>query len=185
MKNTANYINENKEKFVNDLFDLLRIPSVSADPAFKGDVQKCAKTVKDHLIAAGADNVEIIPTKGHPIVYGEKIISSELPTVLVYGHYDVQPADPIELWDTPPFEPTVKDGKVYARGASDDKGQMFMHVKAFESMMKADELPCNVKFMIEGEEEVGSKHLGEFLIENTNKLKADVILVSDTGMIGL
>jgi acetylornithine deacetylase/succinyl-diaminopimelate desuccinylase-like protein len=185
MKNTANYINENKEKFVNDLFDLLRIPSVSADPAFQGDVQKCAKTVQDHLIAAGADNVEIIPTKGHPIVYGEKIISSELPTVLVYGHYDVQPADPIELWDTPPFEPTVKDGKVYARGASDDKGQMFMHVKAFESMMKADELPCNVKFMIEGEEEVGSKHLGEFLIENTDKLKADVILVSDTGMIGL
>ena len=185
MKNTVNYINENKEKFVNDLFDLLRIPSVSADPAFQGDVQRCAKTVQDHLIAAGADNVEIIPTKGHPIVYGEKIISSDLPTILVYGHYDVQPADPIELWNTPPFEPTVKDGKVYARGACDDKGQMFMHVKAFESMMNADELPCNVKFMIEGEEEVGSKHLGEFLIENTNKLKADVILVSDTGMISL
>jgi acetylornithine deacetylase/succinyl-diaminopimelate desuccinylase-like protein len=177
------YINANKERFLNELFDLLRIPSVSADPKYKNDVIKTADAIKEKLIAAGADNVEICPTAGYPIVYGEKIIDPKLPTVLVYGHYDVQPADPLELWTSGPFEPVIKDGKIYARGACDDKGQMFMHVKAFEYMIKTNTLPCNIKFMIEGEEEVGSTNLSIFVKQNKAKLKADVILISDTGII--
>ncbi|MCC7299081.1 MAG: dipeptidase [Bacteroidia bacterium] len=177
------YIEENKDRFLNELFDLLRIPSISADTAFANDVQKCAAAVAQHLTQAGAENVSIEPTKGHPIVYGEKIIDPNLPTVLVYGHYDVQPSAPDELWTTPAFEPNVRDGKIYARGAADDKGQFFMHVKAFETMMKTNTLPCNIKFMIEGEEEVGSSNLGPFCIANKQKLKADVILISDTSMV--
>ena len=189
MNQTQEYINKNKERFTQELLDLLRIPSISADPAYAGDVNKTAQAVADALTKAGADNVEICETAGYPIVYGDKIIDENRPTVLVYGHYDVQPADPIDLWDSPPFEPVIKktkihpDGAIFARGACDDKGQMFMHVKAFEAMMATGELPCNVKFMIEGEEEVGSANLGIFVKENTEKLKADVILVSDTGML--
>lgn len=179
------YINQNKDRFINELKDLLRIPSVSADPEFKDDVFEAAEFIKDRLTEAGADKVEICPTEGYPIVYGEKIIDPSKPTVLVYGHYDVQPADPYELWTSPPFEPVIKDGKIYARGACDDKGQMYMHVKAFEFMMKENKLPCNVKFMIEGEEEVGSANLGTFIAENKEKLEADVILISDTSMIGV
>jgi acetylornithine deacetylase/succinyl-diaminopimelate desuccinylase-like protein len=185
MSNPAinSYIEKNKQRFLDELFDLLRIPSVSADPAYKNDVIRTAAAIKEKLIAAGADNVEICETAGYPIVYGDKIIDPKLPTVLVYGHYDVQPADPIELWTSGPFEPVIKDGKIYARGACDDKGQMYMHVKAFELMMQTNSLPCNVKFMIEGEEEVGSTNLGIFVKNNKEKLKADVILISDTGII--
>ena len=177
------YIEKNKDRFLNELFELLRIPSVSADAAYKNDVIKTASVIKGNLIAAGAEKVEICETAGYPIVYGEKIIDPQLPTVLVYGHYDVQPADPIELWTSGPFEPVIKDGKIYARGACDDKGQMYMHVKAFELMMQTNSLPCNVKFMIEGEEEVGSTNLGIFVKANKEKLKADVIVISDTGII--
>lgn len=186
---TSTYLDENKDRFLNELIDLLRIPSVSADPAFEKDVFKTAEAVKDSLVKAGADNVRVMPTKGFPIVYGEKIIDTNRPTVLVYGHYDVQPADPLDLWDSPPFEPVIKkteihpEGAIFARGACDDKGQMFMHVKAFESMMQTDQLACNVKFMIEGEEEVGSVHLDQFLIDNKDLLLADVVLVSDTGIL--
>ncbi|MGJ8660667.1 MAG: dipeptidase [Bacteroidota bacterium] len=189
MKNTQQYIQNNKDKFVNELIDLLKIPSVSADPSFAKDVVKTANFVAEQLKAAGAENVEICETEGYPIVYGDKIWDKSLPTVLVYGHYDVQPADPLELWTSPAFEPVIKkteihpDGAIFARGACDDKGQMYMHVKAFEAMMKANELPCNVKFMIEGEEEVGSENLGEFVKANHEKLAADIILVSDTGML--
>ncbi|MDC0257723.1 dipeptidase [Crocinitomicaceae bacterium] len=189
MDNTQAFISENKERFLDELLDLLRIPSISADPSYAGDVRKTAEVVLNRLKEAGADNVEICETEGYPIVYGDKILDASLPTVLVYGHYDVQPADPIELWDSPAFEPVVKktelhpDGAIFARGACDDKGQMFMHVKAFEAMMKTNELPCNVKFMIEGEEEVGSANLGIFVKNNKEKLSADVILVSDTGML--
>lgn len=189
MQNIKQYIDENRQRFLDELFDLLRIPSISADPAYKGDVLKTAEFVKDKMIAAGADNVEVCPTEGYPIVYGEKLIDPSLPTVLVYGHYDVQPAVPLELWHTPPFEPTIKktenhpDGAIFARGSADDKGQFYMHVKAFELMMKTNQLPCNVKFMIEGEEEVGSANLGKFCIANKEKLKADVVLISDTSMI--
>lgn len=179
------YISSNQERFLSELFEWLRIPSVSADSRHKGDVRKAAEFLKDKLVAAGADRVEICETKGHPIVYGEKIINPELPTVLVYGHYDVQPADPVNLWDSPPFEPVIKDGKIFARGACDDKGQVYMHVKAFEIMMKHNLVPCNIKFMIEGEEEVGSDNLGIFVRENKSKLKADVILISDTALISL
>jgi acetylornithine deacetylase/succinyl-diaminopimelate desuccinylase-like protein len=183
MSELKTYIEANKDRFLNELLDLLRIPSVSADPKYKGDVQKTAEAVHLRLKEAGADKVEICPTKGHPIVYGEKIIDPSLPTVLVYGHYDVQPADPLELWTSPPFEPVIKDGKIYARGACDDKGQMYMHVKAFETMLKTNTLTCNVKFMIEGEEEVGSDNLGIFVASNKERLKADIILISDTAMI--
>ncbi len=185
----SEYLNANKNKFLNELLDLLRIPSVSADSKFAEDVKKTADFVAEKLKEAGADNVEICPTAGHPIVYGEKIIDASLPTVLVYGHYDVQPADPLDLWHSPPFEPVIKqtkehpEGAIYARGACDDKGQMYMHVKAFESMMRTNSLTCNVKFMIEGEEEVGSANLGTFIKANKEKLKADVVLVSDTSMI--
>lgn len=178
------YINENKDRFINELLDMLRIPSVSADPKFKQDVIRTAEFVKQRLIDAGADNVELVETAGYPVVYGEKMIDASLPTVIVYGHYDVQPADPYELWNSPPFEPVIKDGKIYARGACDDKGQMYMHVKAFETMMQTGTLACNVKFMIEGEEEVGSENLATFVKENKDRLKGDVILISDTGMLG-
>jgi acetylornithine deacetylase/succinyl-diaminopimelate desuccinylase-like protein len=180
---SKSYIESNRERFLEELFELLQIPSISADSAFSGDVRKCAETVADFLKTAGADNVILEETAGYPIVYGEKIIDRNLPTVLVYGHYDVQPSVPDELWDTPPFEPTIKNDKIYARGACDDKGQMFMHVKAFESMMQTNELACNVKFMIEGEEEVGSSNLDTYCKYNKEKLKADVILISDTSML--
>jgi acetylornithine deacetylase/succinyl-diaminopimelate desuccinylase-like protein len=184
-----NYIEQHKERFLNELLDLLKIPSISAKSDYKADVLKTAEAVKQRLIEAGADKVEVSPSKGNPIVYGEKIINPSLPTVIVYGHYDVQPAEPLDLWDSPPFEPVIKktavhpDGAIFARGACDDKGQMYMHVKAFESMMKTNTLPCNVKFMIEGEEEVGSPSLGPWIIENKARLKGDVILISDTSMI--
>ena len=177
------YIKAQEDRFLNELLDLLRIPSVSADPKYKADVARCAAEVKKRMEEAGLEKVEICPTAGHPIVYGEKIIDPAKPTVLVYGHYDVQPADPLELWDSGPFEPVIKDGLIYARGSADDKGQFYMHVKAIESMVKSSGLPCNVKVMIEGEEEVGSDNLGVFVAANKEKLKADVVLISDTAMI--
>jgi acetylornithine deacetylase/succinyl-diaminopimelate desuccinylase-like protein len=189
MQNTQKYIQENKQRFLDELIELLRIPTISADSSYTNDVLNGAEKVADFLRQAGADKVEVCKTAGHPIVYGEKIIDPTLPTVLVYGHYDVQPADPIDLWTSPPFEPVVKktdihpEGAIFARGACDDKGQFFMHLKAFEAMMKTGELPCNAKFMIEGEEEVGSVNLGVFIKENKARLKADIILVSDTGML--
>jgi acetylornithine deacetylase/succinyl-diaminopimelate desuccinylase-like protein len=184
MKTTIDqYINQNKDRFVSELMDLLRIPSISADPQYQGDVLKTAEAVRLRLQESGADNTQLFSTGGHPLVYGEKLIDPNLPTVLVYGHYDVQPPDPLDLWITPPFEPQIRDEKIYARGACDDKGQMYMHVKAFEAMLKTDSLPCNVKFMIEGEEEVGSANLAPFLENNTELLKADVILISDTSML--
>ncbi|MCH4829549.1 dipeptidase [Flavobacterium columnare] len=189
MENIKKYVQDNKERFINELIDLLKIPSVSADSAYSQDVVDTADAVKKSLENAGCDFVELCETPGYPIVYGEKIIDKNLPTVLVYGHYDVQPADPIELWDSPPFEPVIKktdlhpEGAIFARGACDDKGQMYMHVKAFEYMIQNNCLPCNVKFMIEGEEEVGSKSLGWFVERNQDKLANDVILISDTGMI--
>ena len=177
------YIDNNKQRFLDELFELLRIPSVSADEKFTADVIKAAAAVRDRLLEAGCDTAESIETEGHPVVYGEKIIDKSLPTVVVYGHYDVQPADPYELWDSPPFEPVVRDEKIYARGACDDKGQMYMHIKALQTMVDTGSLPCNVKFMIEGEEEVGSKNLGTFVNENKEKLAGDVILISDTGIL--
>ncbi len=189
MSTQKEYIEQNKQRFLDELFSLLRIPSVSADPKYTADVARTADAVKAALTAAGADNAEIITTGGHPVVYADKIIDPKLPTVLVYGHYDVQPPDPLELWTTPPFEPTIKktdihpEGAIFARGSCDDKGQMFMHVKSLEVMLKTQSLPCNVKFMIEGEEEVGSANLGAFLKTNKEKLKADVILISDTSII--
>ena len=181
---TQDYINNNKERFLEELFEFIKIPSVSADKKFKNDVLKAAGFLEQNLKDIGVDSVEVFPTEGHPIVYGEKIIDENLPTVLVYGHYDVQPADPYELWDSDPFQPVIKktdihpSGAIFARGACDDKGQMFMHVKAFEAMYKSGELACNVKFMFEGEEEVGSKNLEKFVRANTSLLKADVVLVS-------
>ncbi|OJV27211.1 MAG: peptidase dimerization domain protein [Bacteroidetes bacterium 37-13] len=183
MSEILNAIKANQQRFLDELFDLLRIPSVSADTKFADDVKKAAEFVAQKLKEAGADKVELCSTPGFPIVYGEKIIDEKLPTVLVYGHYDVQPADPYELWDSPPFEPVVKDGKIFARGSADDKGQMYMHVKAFEILMKQNSLPCNIKFMIEGEEEVGSENLENFVKANLEKLKSDVVLISDTSMI--
>jgi acetylornithine deacetylase/succinyl-diaminopimelate desuccinylase-like protein len=190
MEHINQYINEHKERFIEELMDLLRIPSISADPAYAKEVLSCAEAVADSMRKAGADNIEVCETAGYPIVYGDKIINPELPTVLIYGHYDVQPADPLELWDSGPFEPVIKKtdihpgGAIFARGACDDKGQFYMHVKAFELMMQTDSLPCNVKFMIEGEEEVGSDNLGTFVKENKERLKCDTILISDTGIIG-
>ncbi|UZR94903.1 dipeptidase [Chondrinema litorale] len=177
------YIESNKERFLSELFDLLRIPSISTDKKYKDDVIKAAEFLKNKLSEAGADNAELCATPGYPIVFAEKIIDEKLPTVLVYGHYDVQPADPLSLWTTPPFEPEIREGKIYARGACDDKGQTYMHVKAFETMMKNGTLPCNIKFMLEGEEESGSEHLEGFVTENKDKIAADVILISDTGII--
>ncbi|MBX2961126.1 MAG: dipeptidase [Cyclobacteriaceae bacterium] len=179
------YIEKNQQRFLDELFELLRIPSVSADSRHKGDVRKAAEFLVAKFNDAGVDKVELCETKGHPIVFAEKIIGPSLPTVLVYGHYDVQPPDPLDLWHSPPFEPVIKDGKIYARGSCDDKGQVYMHVKAFEAMIKLNTLPCNVKFMVEGEEEVGSDNLGTFVRENKAKLKADIILVSDTAIISL
>ena len=187
--NPKKYIDQHGERMINELFDLLRIPSISADPAYTNDVLACANHISDHMVNLGIQNVEVFPTKGHPIVYGEYLVDSSLPTVLVYGHYDVQPADPIDLWDNYPFEPVIKtteihpDGAIFARGACDDKGQMFMHLKAFEIMKSEGKVPCNIKFMIEGEEEVGSSNLGPFVRDHKEKLACDTILISDTGMI--
>jgi acetylornithine deacetylase/succinyl-diaminopimelate desuccinylase-like protein len=189
MKSAKPYIEEHKDRFINELIELLKIPSISADSAYKDDVVRTAQAVRQRLEEAGCDKVEICETPGYPIVYGEKVIDPELPTVLVYGHYDVQPPDPLDLWDSPPFEPVIKktelhpDGAIFARGSCDDKGQMYMHVKALEYMTKTGQLPCNVKFMIEGEEEVGSASLGWFVERNQDKLANDIILISDTGMI--
>lgn len=183
MEFIKNYIETNKDRLLDELLEVLRIPSVSADPAHKKDVERTAAWMAEALKKAGADNVEICPTAGHPIVYADKIIDKNKPTVLCYGHYDVQPADPVELWTSGPFDPVVKDGNIYARGACDDKGQVYMHIKAFEAMMKENALPCNVKFIIEGEEEVGSEHLGTFINDNKEKLSCDVILISDTSII--
>jgi acetylornithine deacetylase/succinyl-diaminopimelate desuccinylase-like protein len=183
------YIEQNKDRFLNELFDFLRIPSVSADSKFQPDMLRAAEFVKEKLLAAGLDKAEICPTAGHPIVYAEKIVDASLPTILVYGHYDVQPADPYELWDSPPFEPTIKvtknhpDGAIFARGSCDDKGQIYMHIKAVEMMLAEGNLPCNVKIMFEGEEEVGSENLGVFVKANKEKLAADLILISDTSII--
>ena len=189
MQNIKAYLNQHKDRFINELIQLLKMPSVSADSAYSQDVLDTAEAFATSLKNAGCDLVEICETQGYPIVYGEKIIDRNLPTVLVYGHYDVQPPDPLDLWDSPPFEPVIKktelhpDGAIYARGASDDKGQVYMHVKALEFMVANNVLPCNVKFMIEGEEEVGSESLGAFVKENHEKLANDIILISDTGMI--
>ena len=189
MHNINHYIENNKERFLNELIELLKIPSISADSNYKKDILKTAEAVKISLKNAGCDHVEICKTEGHPIVYGEKIIDKNLPTILVYGHYDVQPPDPLNLWTSPPFEPVIKktnlhpEGAIFARGACDDKGQMYMHVKALEFMTSTNQLPCNVKFMIEGEEEVGSENLSKFVKTHQDKLKNDVILISDTGMI--
>ena len=183
------YIDKNRERFLSELLDLLRIPSVSADPAYDADTRRTAEAVAESLRKAGAENVKVHETAGHPIVYGEKLVGDDKPTVLVYGHYDVQPPDPMDLWDSPPFEPVIKktpthpEGAIFARGACDDKGQMYMHVKAFEIMNSKGELPCNVKFMIEGEEEVGSDNLGTFCRAHKEMLTCDVVLVSDTSVI--
>lgn len=182
---TKEYISKNKDRFLSELFDWLRIPSISADTNRKSDIRKAAEFLKDRLTEAGAENIELCETPGNPIVYGEKIIDPALPTVLVYGHYDVQPPDPVNLWDSPPFEPVIKDDKIFARGACDDKGQAYMHIKAFEAMSKLNLLNCNIKFMVEGEEEIGSDNLGTFVASNKSKLSADVILISDTAMISL
>ena len=181
--------NSKKEKYLNELIDFLKIPSISADTNYKNSVRKAAEWLSNSISKTGCENVEIIETKGHPIVFGEKIIDEKLPTILIYGHYDVQPPDPLNLWDNPPFEPVIKktknhpEGAIYARGACDDKGQTFMHIKALEIMISKNELPCNVKLMIEGEEEVGSSNLEFFVKENQKKLKSDVILISDTGIL--
>lgn len=185
MQTWLDYQKQNEERFLNELLDLLKIPSVSADSNYKQDVARCAEAVKESLLKAGCDTAEVCQTDGHPIVYAEKIIDPSLPTILTYGHYDVQPADPLELWHSGPFEPVIKDGKIYARGACDDKGQFFMHVKALEIMQQTNSLACNVKYIIEGEEEVGSTNLGPFLEKNTEKLKADIVVVSDTSMISM
>lgn len=178
-------IEKNKDQYLSELFDLLRIPSVSADSKHKQDVRKAAQFVRQKLLDAGADHAGLMETGGHPIVFGQKNVDPKLPTVLVYGHYDVQPPDPLSLWNSPPFEPTVRDGKIYARGSCDDKGQVYMHIKALEIMISQKQLHCNVKFMIEGEEEVGSANLGAFVKANRDKLMADVILISDTALISL
>lgn len=177
------YIDTNKERFLDELFGLLRIPSISSLSDHKNDMVRAAEYWKETILKAGADKAVVMPTPGNPVVYGEKIIDPKLPTVLVYAHYDVMPVDPIELWKSKPFEPEIRDGKIWARGADDDKGQGFMHAKAFELMVKTNTLPCNVKFMIEGEEEIGSTNLGKFCADNKEMLKADIIVVSDTGMI--
>jgi len=183
MKNIKEYIEANKDRFLEELFGLIRIPSISSQSEHKEDMLKAAEYWKKMILEAGADKAEIMPTDGNPVVYGEKIIDPNAPTVLVYAHYDVMPVDPIDLWNSPPFEPEIRDGKIFARGADDDKGQAFMHAKAFEFMVKTDQLPCNVKFMIEGEEEIGSVNLGKWCEQNKELVKADIILVSDTGMI--
>jgi acetylornithine deacetylase/succinyl-diaminopimelate desuccinylase-like protein len=177
------YIEKNRDRFLEELLDLLRIPSVSADSKFKPDMLKAASYVRDRILEAGADKAEIYETPGHPVVYGEKMIDPALPTVLIYGHYDVQPADPYELWNSPPFEPVIINERIYARGSCDDKGQFYMHIKALETMLATDTLTCNVKIMIEGEEEIGSSNLETFVKEHREMLKCDTILISDTSMI--
>ena len=184
MGNINKYIEDNKGRFLDELFGLIRIPSVSSKSGNRADMHKATGYIKKSLLDAGADMAEVIPTDGHPVVYAEKIVDPSLPVVMVYGHYDVQPAEPLELWKSPPFDPEIRDGRIWGRGADDDKGQLFMHVKAFEYMVNTGTLPCNVKFMIEGEEEIGSPNLGKFCEANTDKLKCDIILVSDTSMIG-
>lgn len=179
------YQEKNKDRFLNEMMDLLRIPSVSAKSEHKADMQTCAKAVEKSLLAAGCSKAVVIPTAGHPVVYGEKIIDPSKPTVLVYGHYDVQPAEPLELWHSGPFEPVIKDGKVFARGAADDKGQFYMHVKAMEVMSQTNSMMTNIKFLIEGEEEVGSPNLGKFVADNREMLKCDVILISDSALLSL
>ncbi len=185
MQAWKDYQEQHKDRFLNELLDLLRIPSISAKSEHKEDMVRCAEAVKQRLLEAGADTVTIYPTAGHPVVYGEKIIDPAKPTVLVYGHYDVQPADPLNLWHSGPFEPVIKDGKIYARGACDDKGQFYMHVKALETMVQTNTLTTNLKFCIEGEEEVGSPNLATFVKQNKELLKADVILISDTAMLSM
>lgn len=185
MQAWKDYQEKNKERFLNELLDLLRIPSISAKSEHKSDMLKCAEAVKQRLLEAGADKVEIYPTDGHPVVYAEKIIDKKKPTVLVYGHYDVQPAEPLELWHSGPFEPVIKDGKIFARGSCDDKGQVYMHVKALETLVKTNTLTSNIKFCIEGEEEVGSPNLGKFVSSHKELLKADCILISDSSMLSL
>jgi acetylornithine deacetylase/succinyl-diaminopimelate desuccinylase-like protein len=189
MKEVQSYIEKNKDRFRDELVEFLKIPSISADPAYNDETLRAAEFVRDQLLDAGADSAKVEPTQGHPIVYGEKIVSDDAPTVLIYGHYDVQPPDPLNLWDSPPFEPVIKEtkihpnGAIFARGACDDKGQVFMHIKAFEAMQATEQLKCNIKFMIEGEEEVGSSNLGPYMKDHKDDLQADVILVSDTAII--
>ena len=184
MNKSRDYIKQNGERFESELFDLLRIPSISAQSSHKGDMVRCAEWLAASLLKAGADKAEVMPAEGNPVVYAEKIVDPKAKTVLVYGHYDVMPVDPVEEWNADPFEPVIKDGRIWARGANDDKGQSFMHVKAFEAMVNCGELPCNVKFMLEGEEEIGSASLYKWCRDNKKMLKADVILVSDTSLIG-
>src|SRR5690606_8080760 len=179
------YQAKNQDRFLNEMLDLLRIPSVSAKSEHKNDMLKCAEAVKKSLIDAGAEKAEVMPTDGHPVVYGEKIVDPKLPTVLVYGHYDVQPPEPLELWNSGPFEPVIKDGKIYARGSADDKGQFYMHVKAMEIMAKTNTMTTNIKFLIEGEEEVGSPNLAKFVSSNKKLLKTDVILISDSSLLSM
>jgi len=189
MNHLEQYLQQHKERFLDELLDLLKIPSISADPKYTDDMLKTAEFIKNKLLDAGVDKAEVCPTEGFPIVYGEKTIDASLPTVLVYGHYDVQPVDPVELWDSNPFEPIIKntelhpDGAIFARGSCDDKGQAYMHIKALEMMLANDTLPCNVKFMIEGEEEIGSVSLEDYLRANADKFSCDVILISDSAMI--
>lgn len=183
MSKYSEIVASKKEVFLNELVDLLKYPSISADPNYKNQVLDCADFVKNQMMLAGLDAVEIIPTKGFPIVYGQKIIDASLPTALIYGHYDVQPADPIDLWHSPPFEPVIKNGKIFARGAADDKGQFYMHLKALEILIAENKLTCNVKVIIEGEEEVGSTHLEQFALDYKEKLNCDFIVISDTSMI--
>lgn len=185
MEEWKEYQEKNKDRFLDEMMDLLRIPSVSAKKEHKADMEKCAEAVKQSLLSAGAGKAQVMPTDGFPVIYAEKIIDKNKPTVLVYGHYDVQPAEPLELWNSKPFEPVIKDGKVFARGSADDKGQFFMHVKALETMVKTDTMATNVKFIIEGEEEIGSPNLGKFVSQNRDLLKADVILISDSSMLSL
>lgn len=189
MEQLKETLDKNKQRYLEELIELLKIPSVSADTAYNQDVLDCADAVAKSMQAAGLDAVELLATKGYPVVYGEKIIDANLPTVLVYGHYDVQPPDPLGLWLSPPFDPVVKqteihpNGAVFARGSADDKGQFFMHIKALEGMIANNLLPCNVKVMIEGEEEIGSESLEDFLLEYKEKLAADIVLISDTEML--
>lgn len=183
MEEIRNYIDQHKDRFLSELIEFLRIPSISADKTYKNEVENAANWLAEKFRAVQMDTVEVIPTAGNPVVYAEKMVSSALPTVLIYGHYDVQPPDPLDLWTSPPFEPVIKDGKIYARGSCDDKGQVYMHVKAIEVLNTLGTLPCNVKFIVEGEEEVGSVHLEGFVKDNRDRLKADIILVSDTSMI--
>jgi len=183
MEDIKKYIENNKQRFLDELFELIRIPSISSEQKHKDDMKKMAEALKQKLLNAGADKAEVMPTDGNPVVYGEKMVDNSKPTVLVYGHYDVMPVDPIEKWDSQPFEPEVRDGKIWARGADDDKGQSFMHIKAFEYLNQSGKLDCNVKFMLEGEEEIGSPSLGKFCEQNKKLLKADTILVSDTSML--